>query len=212
MNDEILKEIKESIIKGDTKKAKESVEEAIKRNIPVNKILNEGLISGMMVVGEKFKNNEYYVPEVLISARAMNESMTLLEPLIVKSGIKPIVKVAIGTVKGDLHDIGKNLVAMMWKGAGFEVEDLGIDVPPEKFVEAAEKGAKVIGLSALLTTTMVVMKDVIEALKSAGMRDKVKIIVGGAPVTQKFAEEIGADGYAPDAASAVDKVKELLSI
>jgi len=212
MAENLLEGIKESIIKGDVKKAKESVEAAIKENISVNKILNEGLIAGMMVVGEKFKNNEYYVPEVLIAARAMNQSMTLLEPLIVQSGIKPIAKVAIGTVKGDLHDIGKNLVVMMWKGAGFDVEDLGIDVPPEKFVEAVKRGAKIVGLSALLTTTMVVMKDVIEALKSSGVRENVKVIIGGAPVTQSFADEIGADGYAPDAASAVDKVKELLGV
>ncbi|MCM8767809.1 MAG: corrinoid protein, partial [Candidatus Omnitrophica bacterium] len=167
---------------------------------------------GMSVVGEKFKNNEFYVPEVLIAARAMNRGMSLLEPLIVQSGIKPIAKLAIGTVKGDLHDIGKNLVVMMWKGAGFEVIDLGIDVPPEKFVEAAKSGVQVIGMSALLTTTMIQMKETIEALKKEGVRDNLKIIIGGAPVTQEFADEIGADGYAPDAASAVDKVKELLGL
>ena len=212
MDEKILEEIKEGVIKGDMKKVEELVDRAIKENLPVEKILNEGLIAGMMVVGEKFKNNEFYVPEVLIAARAMNKGMSLLEPLIVQSGIKPVAKVAIGTVKGDLHDIGKNLVVMMWKGAGFEVEDLGIDVPPEKFVEAAKGGAKVIGMSALLTTTMVAMKDVIEALKNAGVRDNVKIIIGGAPVTQSYADEIGADGYAPDAAGAVDKVKELLGV
>ena len=212
MDEKILEEIKEGVIKGDMKKVEELVDRAIKENLPVEKILNEGLIAGMMVVGEKFKNNEFYVPEVLIAARAMNKGMSLLEPLIVQSGIKPVAKVAIGTVKGDLHDIGKNLVVMMWKGAGFEVEDLGIDVPPEKFVEAAKGGAKVIGMSALLTTTMVAMKDVIEALKNAGVRDNVKVIIGGAPVTQSYADEIGSDGYAPDAASAVDKVKELLGV
>ena len=212
MDEKILEEIKEGVIKGDMKKVEEFVDRAIKENFPVGKILNEGLIAGMMVVGEKFKNNEFYVPEVLIAARAMNKGMSLLEPLIVQSGIKPVAKVAIGTVKGDLHDIGKNLVVMMWKGAGFEVEDLGIDVPPERFVEAAKSGAKVIGMSALLTTTMVAMKDVIEALKNAGVRDNVKIIIGGAPVTQSYADEIGADGYAPDAAAAVEKVKELLGV
>jgi len=209
---DILSMLKESIIKGDAKKSKELVESAIKEKIDVGKILNEGLIAGMQVVGTKFKNNEFYVPEVLIAARAMNQAMTILEPLIVQSGIKPIAKVAIGTVKGDLHDIGKNLVAMMWKGAGFEVEDLGIDVPPEKFIDAAKTGAKVIGLSALLTTTMVAMKDVIEELKKQGLKNQVKVIIGGAPITQSYADEIGADGYAPDAASAVDKVKELLRI
>ena len=212
MADEILSGIKEGIIVGDAKKTEELVDKAIKENIEVGKILNEGLIAGMMVVGEKFKNNEYYVPEVLIAARAMHKGMNLIEPLIVQSGIKPVAKLAIGTVKGDLHDIGKNLVVMMWKGAGFEVEDLGIDVPPEKFIEAINNGAQVLGMSALLTTTMVSMKDTIEKIKEAGVREKVKIIIGGAPVTQEYADEIGADAYAPDAASGVDKVKELLGI
>ncbi|MCX8082717.1 MAG: corrinoid protein [bacterium] len=212
MAEEILTGIKESVISGNAGKTKELVDKAVKENIDVARILNEGLIAGMNVVGVKFKNNEFYVPEVLIAARAMHAGMGIIEPLIAKAGIKPLAKVAIGTVKGDLHDIGKNLVIMMWKGAGFEVEDLGIDVPPEKFVEAAQKGAKVLGLSALLTTTMVAMKDVIEALKSAGIRQQVKVVIGGAPITQSYADEIGADGYAPDAASAVDKVKELLSI
>ena len=212
MADEILNGIKEGIIIGDAKKTEEMVDKAIKENIGVEKIMNEGLIAGMMVVGEKFKNNEYYVPEVLIAARAMHKGMALIEPLIVQSGIKPVAKLAIGTVKGDLHDIGKNLVVMMWKGAGFEVEDLGIDVPPEKFIEAINNGAQVLGMSALLTTTMVSMKEAIEKIKEAGVRDKVKIIIGGAPVTQEYANEIGADGYAADAASGVDKVKELLGI
>jgi len=212
MADEILNGIKEAIIVGDAKKTEEMVDKAIKENIKIEKILNEGLIAGMMVVGEKFKNNEYYVPEVLIAARAMHKGMNLIEPLIVQSGIKPVAKLAIGTVKGDLHDIGKNLVVMMWKGAGFEVEDLGIDVPPEKFIEAINNGAQVIGMSALLTTTMVSMKDTIEKIKEAGVREKVKIIIGGAPVTQEYANEIDADAYAPDAASGVDKVKKLLGI
>jgi len=212
MADEILSGIKEGIIVGDAKKTEELVDKAIKENIEVGKILNEGLIAGMMVVGEKFKNNEYYVPEVLIAARAMHKGMNLIEPLIVQSGIKPVAKLAIGTVKGDLHDIGKNLVVMMWKGAGFEVEDLGIDVPPEKFIDAINNGAQVLGMSALLTTTMVSMKEAIEKIKEAGVREKVKIIIGGAPVTQEYADEIGADAYAPDAASGVDKVKELLGL
>jgi len=212
MSNEILNGIKESVIVGDAKKTEELVNKAVKENIEVKKILDEGLIAGMMVVGEKFKNNEYYVPEVLIAARAMHKGMDIIEPLIVQAGIKPVAKLAIGTVKGDLHDIGKNLVVMMWKGAGFEVEDLGIDVPPEKFVEAANRGTQIIGMSALLTTTMIAMKEVIEKLKETGIRDKVKIIIGGAPVTQEYANEIGADAYAPDAATGVDKVKELLNL
>ncbi|MDD3726033.1 MAG: corrinoid protein [Candidatus Ratteibacteria bacterium] len=212
MAEDILQGIKDSVISGNAAKTKELVEKAVEQNIAVEKILNEGLIAGMNVVGMKFKNNEFYVPEVLIAARAMHTGMGIIEPLIAQAGIKPLAKLAIGTVKGDLHDIGKNLVIMMWKGAGFEVEDLGIDVPPEKFVEAVKNGAKVLGLSALLTTTMVAMKDVIDALKKEGIRDQVKVVIGGAPITQSYADEIGADGYAPDAASAVDKVKELLNI
>ncbi len=212
MAEDILKGIKESVIAGNAPKTKELVQKAVNDKVAVEKILNEGLIGGMMIVGTKFKNNEFYVPEVLIAARAMHAGMGIMEPLIAQAGIKPVAKVAIGTVKGDLHDIGKNLVVMMWKGAGFAVEDLGIDVPPDKFVDAAKGGVSVIGLSALLTTTMVSMKDVIEALKAAGVRDKVKIIIGGAPVTQSYADEIGADAYAADAATAVDKVKEVLKI
>ena len=208
----MLEEIKQAIIRGDAKKATELVTKALSENIGVENILNEGLIAGMNVVGVKFKNNEFYVPEVLIAARAMNQAMAILQPEIVKAGIKALAKVAIGTVRGDLHDIGKNLVSMMWKGAGFEVMDLGIDVPEEKFVEAAKNGAQLIGLSALLTTTMPGMKSVIEKLKSEGIRDKVRVIIGGAPVTQAYADEIGADGYAPDAGSAVDKAKKLLGI
>jgi 5-methyltetrahydrofolate--homocysteine methyltransferase len=163
------------------------------------------------VIGEKFKNNEIYVPEVLIAARAMNKAMEILEPKLIEAGVESKGKLVIGTVKGDLHDIGKNLVAMMYKGAGYEVIDLGIDVTPEKFVEAAkEKGAKLIGLSALLTTTMPAMKDVVEKVKSEGL-DDVKVVIGGAPVTQAYADEIGADGYAPDAASAIEVGKKLAS-
>lgn len=206
-----LQAIKENIIAGNAAKTKEFVDKALQEKIGVEKILNDGLIAGMMVVGTKFKNNEFYVPEVLMAARAMHAGMEILEPLIVQAGIKPLAKVAIGTVKGDLHDIGKNLVVMMWKGAGFEVEDLGIDVDAEKFVEAAKNGAEVVGMSALLTTTMVAMKEVMDKLKESQVRDKVKIIIGGAPITQSFSDEIGADAYAPDAASAVDTVKELLN-
>lgn len=201
--------IAENLIKGQSAKVKELVQQAVNEGVDVQKILNEGLIAGMNVVGAKFKANEFYIPEVLIAARAMHAGMDILKPLLAKSNVKTLGRFVIGTVKGDLHDIGKNLVAMMVEGAGFEVIDLGIDVPPEKFVEVAkEKQPNVIGMSALLTTTMPAMKTVVDALKSAGL--KVKTIIGGAPVTQAYADEIGADGYAPDAASAVDKVKELV--
>lgn len=206
-----LSALAESVINGKAKDAKELTQKAIDEGIPVGEILNDGLIKGMSVVGEKFKNNEFYVPEVLIAARAMHSAMDILRPMLASSGVEPIGKVAIGTVKGDLHDIGKNLVVMMLEGAGFEVMDLGIDVAPEKFVQAAKDGAQVIAMSALLTTTMTAMKTTIEALEEAGVRDKVKTLIGGAPVTQNYADEIGADGYARDAASGADKAKELLS-
>ncbi len=164
----------------------------------------------MGIVGGKFKRNEAWVPEVLIAARAMNAGMELLEPLLVEAGVEPVGTFALGTVKGDLHDIGKNLVAMMMKGAGFQVIDLGIDVPAEKFVEAVkESGCDVVGFSALLTTTMPRMAEIVKALRDAGLTE-VKIIIGGAPVTQGYADEIGADGYAPDAASAADVAKALI--
>lgn len=207
-----LGEIKESLIKGDANKVKELVEAAVKEKTPVGEILNQGMIAGMNVVGAKFKNNEFYVPEVLIAARAMHAGMEILQPLLADSGIKPVGKIAIGTAKGDLHDIGKNLVIMMLKGGGFEVEDLGIDVPEEKFIESVKKGTQLIGISALLTTTMPSMKTIIEALKAAGLKDRVKVMIGGAPITQAYADEIGADGYSPDAASAVDKAKELIEV
>ncbi|MGQ9609984.1 MAG: corrinoid protein [bacterium] len=207
-----LSALAESVINGKAKDAKELTQKAIDEGVPIGEILNNGLIKGMSVVGEKFKNNEFYVPEVLIAARAMHSAMDIIKPLLATSGIEPIGKVAIGTVKGDLHDIGKNLVVMMLEGAGFEVIDLGIDVPPEKFVQAAKDGAQVIAMSALLTTTMTAMKTTIEALEEAGIRDKVKTLIGGAPVTQNYADEIGADGYARDAASGADKAKELLGL
>ncbi len=207
-----LSALAESVINGKAKDAKELTQKAIDEGVPVGEILNNGLVKGMSVVGEKFKNNEFYVPEVLIAARAMHSAMEVLKPLLASSGVEPIGKVAIGTVKGDLHDIGKNLVVMMLEGAGFEVIDLGIDVPPEKFVQAAKDGAQIIAMSALLTTTMTAMKTTIEALEEAGVKDKVKTLIGGAPVTQNYADEIGADGYARDAASGADKAKELLGL
>jgi len=206
-----LKALAENLISGKKDEVERLVKEALDEGVPPAQILNEGLIAGMSVVGEKFKNNEFYVPEVLIAARAMNAGMAILEPVLTQAGMEPVATVAIGTVKGDLHDIGKNLVAMMLKGGGFKVVDLGIDCAPEKFVKAAQEGAKIIGMSALLTTTMPQMEVTIKALKEAGLED-VKVMVGGAPVTQKYADEINADGYAPDAATAVDKAKELLGI
>ncbi|MBC7287529.1 MAG: corrinoid protein [Armatimonadetes bacterium] len=206
-----LKALAEAIINGKREDAARLTQEAIDAGVSPETILNEGLVAGMSVVGEKFKNNEFYVPEVLIAARAMKAAMELLRPLLAETGAQLRGTVVIGTVRGDLHDIGKNLVAMMLEGGGFRVIDLGVDVPPEKFVEAArENNAQIVGLSALLTTTMPAMKDTIEAFQAAGMRDQVAIMIGGAPVTQDYADEIGADGYAPDAASAVDKALELI--
>jgi 5-methyltetrahydrofolate--homocysteine methyltransferase len=196
--------------KGDRDTTVQLVKQALDEGVEAEKILNEGLIVGMDSIGRKFKNNEVYVPEVLIAARAMAGAMEVIEPKLVESGVKPRGKVVIGTVKQDLHDIGKNLVAMMLKGGGFQVTDLGVDVEPAKFVDAAkEQEATVIALSALLTTTMPNMEAVITALKEGGLED-VKVIIGGAPVTQEFADKIGASGYAPDAASAVDLTRELV--
>ncbi len=205
-----LKLIAENLIDGRAPQVKELTQKAIDEGIEPKRILDEGLIAGMAVVGERFKRNEFYIPEVLIAARAMHAGLGILEPLLTKAGVKPVGRVAIGTVKGDLHDIGKNLVGMMFRGAGFKVEDLGIDVSPERFVEAAKGGAQIVGMSALLTTTMVSMKAIIDALKAEGL--KTKTMIGGAPVTQSYADEIGANGYAPDASSAVDKAKELLGL
>ena len=207
-----LEELKNSLISGKAPQVKELVQTAVDEKMSVEKILNEGLIAGMAVVGSKFKNNEFYVPEVLIAARAMNAGMEILEPLLADSGVKAIGKIAVGTVRGDLHDIGKNLVVMMLKGAGFEIDDLGIDVPPDKFADAARNGANIIAMSALLTTTMPSMKEVIKTLDKENLTGKVKTMIGGAPVTQSYADEIKADGYAPDASSAVDKAKELLGL
>ncbi|MBU2495547.1 MAG: corrinoid protein [Candidatus Omnitrophota bacterium] len=207
-----LQKIADSVIGGKAADVKSLVTSAISEGVPVEDILKKGLIAGMDVVGTKFRANEFYVPEVLIAARAMHAGMDILQPLLTKAGIKPLGKVAVGTVKGDLHDIGKNLVVMMLKGGGFEVMDLGIDVPEEKFVAAVKEGAQVIGLSALLTTTMTGMKSIIEALKVAGVRNNVKVMIGGAPITQAYADEIGADAYGEDAATATIKAKELIGV
>jgi len=205
-----LKGIAEAIIKGDRDTTAAKVAEAIKKKVPAEKILNEGLMAGMGVIGDRFKKNEVYVPEVLIAARAMKAGMELLQPLLAAAGVEPVGKVVLGTVKGDLHDIGKNLVRMMLQGGGFEVIDCGIDVSAEKFLESIKQsGAKILALSALLTTTMPQMAEVIKSVKASGVKD-IKTMIGGAPVTQAYADEIGADGYAPDAASAVDKARELV--
>ncbi len=205
MNSEILNQIAEALIVGRAKLVKQLVSSALEEGIPANVILKDGLLRGMDTVGEKFKSNEYYVPEVLISARAMNMGAELLKPLLLEDGISSSGKVCLGTVKGDIHDIGKNLVKMMMEGKGLEVIDLGTDVAPEAFIECAIKeNCSVICCSALLTTTMGVMADVVKAAENAGIRDKVKIMIGGAPVNAAFCEQIGADLYTSDATDAAN--------
>src|ERR1035437_7407695 len=209
----IVEQIKENLMKGKAKDVKEQVEQAMKQGVPAVEILNHGLLAGMGVIGEKFKKNEVYVPEVLIAARAMKAGMEILKPALAAAKVQPRGVVVIGTVKGDLHDIGKNLVGMMLEGAGFKVVDAGINVEPAKFVQMAkENNANVIGCSALLTTTMTNMKTVVDSVKSNGLSGKVKVMIGGAPVTQAYADEIGADGYAADAASAVEVVRGLVGV
>ena len=208
----ILEEISENLQKGKAKVVTELVQKALDENISAGEILNKGLLSGMSVIGEKFQKNEVYVPEVLVAARAMNKGTEILKPLLAASGVKPIGKACIGTVKGDLHDIGKNLVKMMLEGKGIEVIDLGTDVAPETFVATAKnEGCQLICCSALLTTTMGAMKEVVETAKAEGIRDQVKIMIGGAPVTDAFCKQIGADVYTPDAASAADAAAAFLA-
>ncbi|MHC4641827.1 MAG: corrinoid protein [Planctomycetota bacterium] len=205
-----LKALADAIIKGDQNTAVEITKAALEEGTSPESILNDGLIAGMDVIGGRFKKNEVYIPEVLIAARAMKMAMEILEPELAKAGVKPRGKFLVGTVQGDLHDIGKNLVAMMLKGAGFEVIDLGVDIKPEKFVEQARAtGAEVVGMSALLTTTMPSIEKTLKALKEAGV--PAKVMIGGAPVTQGYADKIGADGYSADAASAVDLAKSLVA-
>ncbi len=205
----ILNEISENLQKGKSKAVKELVQKALDEGLDPEQILNEGLLAGMGIIGEKFKNNEVFVPEVLISARAMNMGAQILKPYLAASGVGAVGKVCIGTVQGDLHDIGKNLVKMMMEGKGLEVIDLGTDVAPETFVQTAiEQNCQVICCSALLTTTMPVMEQVVKAAEAAGIRNKVKIMVGGAPVTDEFCQMIGADRYTYDAASAADAAVE----
>ncbi|HHU12177.1 MAG TPA: cobalamin-binding protein [Clostridiaceae bacterium] len=202
---EILQTISEMLQKGKAKDVKALVQEALDQGIAAEKVLNDGLLAGMSVIGEKFKNNEIFVPDVLIAARAMKMGSQVLKPYLSDEGVKAQGKVVIGTVQGDLHDIGKNLVSMMMEGKGLEVIDLGVDTPPERFVSTAiENDADIIACSALLTTTMNNIKAVVDAVRDAGVRDKVTIMVGGAPLTEAFAKSIGADIYTPDAASAAD--------
>jgi len=209
----LIEEIRQAVIEGKPPKVvTPKVEQALQEGIDANTILQHGLIDAMAEVGRMFEAGEYFVPEMLVAARAMAAGLALLRPHLVEQGVEPLGKVAIGTVKGDLHDIGKSLVAMMLEGAGFEIMDMGVDSAPEKFVAAIKNGAQIVAMSALLTTTMPNMKTTIEAIKQAGMRDQVKVMIGGAPVTEAYAKEIGADGYAPDASAAVRKAKQLLGV
>ncbi|OGO09990.1 MAG: methyltransferase [Chloroflexi bacterium RBG_13_68_17] len=207
-----LKQLFQAVLDGDADVARETVEALIAAGTKPEAILGQALIPAMDEVGARFERQEFYVPEMLVSARAMQSGLAILRPLLAASGIKASAKAAIGTVQGDLHDIGKNLVIMMLEGAGLEVIDLGVDVPPQRFAEAVRNGAQLVGISALLTTTMAKIPDVIEALEDSGVRPSVKVIVGGAPLNQAFADKIGADGYAPDASQAASLAKRLLSL
>jgi 5-methyltetrahydrofolate--homocysteine methyltransferase len=207
----LVNDIRQSVIDGDMQSTQGLVSQALEESLPPEQILREGLISAMEEVGRRFECNEFYVPEMLVSARAMKSGLALLRPHLIAANVKSLGKVVIGTVQGDLHDIGKNLVGMMLEGAGFEVIDLGVDVSAEKYVAAVkEHRPDLVGCSALITTTMTHMENVITALREAGLRDQVKVIVGGAPITEDFASQIGADGYAPDAALAASCAKELI--
>jgi 5-methyltetrahydrofolate--homocysteine methyltransferase len=207
-----LQEMATLLQQGDVNAVKTLTQSLLDNGVPAKTILNEGLIAGMTVVGEQMRCGEMYLPEVLQSASVMHAAMDILKPHLLSGGVEPIGRVVLGTVKGDMHDIGKNLVGIMLQGAGFEIIDLGINTTPEEFVEAIRRHQpKLIGLSAMLTTTMLVMKKTIEVINASGLRSQIKIIIGGAPITQRFADEIGADAYTRDAVSAVDKVKELLA-
>ena len=209
----LIEEISEFLQKGRAKNVKTLVQQAIDEGYDPKVILNDGLLSAMMIIGEKFRLNEVYVPEVLVAARAMNAGLEILQPKLVEVGNKPIGKAVIGTVKGDLHDIGKNLVSMMLKGAGIEIHDVGVDVTAEAFIDKAEEvGADIICMSALLTTTMTNMKQTIDVLKERGLRDKYIVMIGGAPINQSFSDEIGADSYTADAASAAQMAKKLIEL
>jgi len=203
----VLEQIAEKLMQGKAPEVKALVQQALDEKEEPGKILNQGLLAGMSVIGERFKKNEVYVPEVLIAARAMKAGMEILQPKLADSGVQPVGTACIGTVKGDLHDIGKNIVITMMQGAGFDVIDLGVDVPAEKFIEAVENGAQIIGMSAILTTTLKEMDAVIRLLEEKGLRDKVKVLVGGASVTEQFASDIGADAYCDDAGEGVFQSK-----
>jgi len=205
-----IKEIYQNVIEGNAPAVQASVNAALAQGLPAEVILNQALIAAMEEVGKRFEEGEFFVPEMLIAARAMQSGLAILKPHLAAGGVKAAGRIAIGTVKGDLHDIGKNLVAMMLEGAGYEVKDLGTDVDPQAFVKAAQEGVQVIGMSALLTTTMSNMQTTIQALQAAGLRDKVKVVIGGAPVTENYARQIGADAFAPDASSAVRTVRQLV--
>lgn len=206
-------ELQDCVISGQKDRVGQLTQAFLDNGKSAKEILDEGLIPGMAVVGKKFQEGEYFIPEMLLSARALNVGLDLLKPLLEASDVKPVAKVLIGTVKGDIHDIGKNLVSIMLRGGGFEVIDAGVDVSPEKFVALArESSVDIIGLSALLTTTMTSMKDTVEAFESDGSRNKVKIMVGGAPLTTEYAEKIGADGYAPNASVAVEMARKLVGV
>ncbi len=206
----MFQDLQDALLKGEKASVETLVDNALSEGVPAERILNEGLIPGMETVGVLFRNSEIFIPEVLVAARAMNAGLTRLEPVLVRDKVQPKGVVVIGTAKGDLHDIGKNLVAMMLKGAGYRIVDLGIDVAPERYVEAARaEGAGIIACSALLTTTMAQMKNLVEAVRAAGLG--IPVIIGGAPVTKEFADRIGAQGYAADAAGAADEVAKLLS-
>ncbi len=206
-----LDELREAIVDGQAKVAVAKVTEALADGTDAGTVLREGLIAGMAQVGQLYEDGEVFVPEMLVAARAMTAALAVLKPRLVEQGVASSGKVAIGTTEGDLHDIGKNLVAMMLEGSGYEIVDLGVDVPAAKFIEAIRDGANVVAMSALLTTTMTNMASTIEAIKAAGLRDQVRIVVGGAPITKSYADEIGADGYAEDASGAVRMVKEVLA-
>jgi 5-methyltetrahydrofolate--homocysteine methyltransferase len=206
-----LKPLHEAILKGDAKTAKTTTEQALAAGVEPMKLVQGYMMPAMAEVGRRFECNEYFVPELLLAARAMKAALELIRPLLAASGAKPAARVALGTVKGDLHDIGKNLVMAMLEGGGYEVIDLGVNVTPEQFVAAVKsKGANIVAMSALLTTTMPSMKSTVEALQQAGVRQQVKVLIGGAPVTQKYADEIGADGYSESAAGAVGAAKKVL--
>ena len=207
----ILDELREAVVDGQAKVAVAKVEEGLADGIEAGALLREGLIAGMAQVGQLYEEGEVFVPEMLVAARAMSAALALLKPHLVEQGVKSSGKVAIGTTQGDLHDIGKNLVAMMLEGSGYEIVDLGVDVAPDQFVQAVREGADVVAMSALLTTTMTNMQATIEAITAAGLRDKVRIVVGGAPITKSYADEIGADGYAEDASGAVRMVAGVLA-